>query len=91
VQLVRAKVDAYLAKIRPNLDIEEPSDGYFEAFLMMSDSRTETDTDDEKLKHLGQAYSNLLGLKETKAEWKPKLVSAKIQELRHQIGLVLNR
>jgi hypothetical protein len=81
----------HLSKIVPITAFEEPSDGYFQAYLLTRNAESlisHGDQDSLKgsaLEQLEKSYAYFLGVRETAPDWKVQMVLARLEKTKSSL------
>jgi hypothetical protein len=81
----------HLSKIEPITAFEEPSDGYFQAYLLTRNAESllnQGDKDNTKravLEQLEKSYAYFLGVRETAPDWKVQMVLARLEKTKDSL------
>jgi hypothetical protein len=77
----------YLSKIEPNTDFQDPSDGYFQAYLKVRSAESLLDGcehDNDRLLVLYEnAYALFLGVIDSAPDWKVEMVRTRLEKTKN--------
>jgi hypothetical protein len=81
----------HLSKIEPITAFEDPSDGYFQAYLFTRNAESlfnqgeQSATKDAILKEFEKSYAYFLGVREIAPDWKVQMVSARLEKTQRSL------
>jgi hypothetical protein len=81
----------HLSKIEPITAFEEPSDGYFHAYLMSRDAEKllaqgeQPSNREDVLELLEKSYAYFLGVRETAPDWKVQMVLGRLEKTKSSL------
>lgn len=81
----------HLSKIEPITAFEEPSDGYFQAYLLTRNAESllnqgeQANTKRSVLEQLEKSYAYFLGVRETAPDWKVQMVLARLEKTKDSL------
>ncbi|MEO5914750.1 MAG: hypothetical protein ABIS50_10985 [Luteolibacter sp.] len=81
----------YLNRIAPVTDIDDPSDTYFQGYLLVRQAQNKREefgkekADRSLLEIYGKAYSHFLGVQISKPEWKKEMVRTRLNQTKDEL------
>lgn len=81
----------HLSKIEPITAFEEPSDGYFQAYLLTRNAESllnqgqQASTREAVLEQFEKSYAYFLGVRETAPDWKAQMVLARLEKTKSSL------
>ena len=81
----------HLSKIEPITAFEEPSDGYFQAYLLTRNAESllnqgeQSSTREAVLEQFEKSYAYFLGVRETAPDWKVQMVLARLEKTKSSL------
>jgi hypothetical protein len=81
----------HLSKIEPITDFDEPSDGYFEGYLLSRDAEKllaqgeQASNREDILELLEKSYAYFLGVRETAPDWKDRMVFTRLDMTKNRL------
>ncbi|MES2659198.1 MAG: hypothetical protein V4689_11320 [Verrucomicrobiota bacterium] len=81
----------HLSKIKPITAFEEPSDGYFQAYLLARNAESllsqgeQANTTQAVLEQFEKSYAYFLGVQETAPDWKVQMVLERLEKTKSSL------